>query len=309
MVLLVGMSASVPMFAGSEVVGSVAGSMNASVEGQALLPNTTVFNGDSLQVKEGAAVVALGNGSRVALGRETVAKFLRNDNAVTVVLTEGNVSLFHPDSQSAVKVQIGQVTVEPAPGFKTLGEVAMANGTIVVTAKDGSLLVNDGTGRTKEVAKGKTIALTPKTARAPQTGGSQKLGGGPNWVEYTMLGATGVATIFAILAYSDAKDAKSTASQAVSAAELAASNAAAAGSSAVSAAMDAGSAAREAGSAAASAVSSANAAAISRDVINHAEIVNVGCSLNTLAASLMSPVVSPYTPLAGKCPAGLNNPF
>jgi len=307
MVLLVGMLASVPMFAGSEVVGSVAGSMNASVAGQALLPNTTVFNGDSLQVKEGAAVVALGNGNRVALGRETVAKFLRNDNAFTVVLTEGNVSLFHPDNQSAVKVQVGNVTVEPAPGFKSLGEVAMANGTIVITSKDGTLRVNEGNGRTQDVVKGKTIALVPKTARAPQTGGSQKLGGGINWTEYTMVGVAGVATIFAILAYSDAKDAKSSASNAVSAALVAASNAAAAGSSAVSAASDAKSASLSAIESSRASISSTLQSAF---VVQHAETVNVGCALNTLAGELTPPAtVSPYTPLKGSCPATVATPF
>ena len=305
MVLLVGMLASVPMFAGSEVVGSVAGSMNASVAGQALLPNTTVFNGDSLQVKEGAAVVALGNGNRVALGRETVAKFLRNDNAFTVVLTEGNVSLFHPDNQSAVKVQVGNVTVEPAPGFKSLGEVAMANGTIVITSKDGTLRVNEGNGRTQDVVKGKTIALVPKTARAPQTGGSQKLGGGINWTEYTMVGVAGVATIFAILAYSDAKDAKSSASNAVSAALVAASNAAAAGSSAVSAASDAKSASLSAIESSRASISSTLQSAF---VVQHAETVNVGCALNTFASDVgVTP--SPYTPVVGSCPATVATPF
>jgi len=305
MVLLVGMSASVPMFAGSEVVGSVAGSMNASLGGQALLPNTTLFNGDSLQVKEGAAVVALGNGGRVVLGRETAAKFLRSDNAVTVVLTAGNVSLFHPDNQAAVKVQVGTVTVEPAPGFKTLGEVAMADGTVVITSRDGTLLVNDGSGRTKEVAKGKTIALMPKTARAPQTGGSQKLGGGINWTEYTMVAVAGVATIFAILAYSDAKGARSYALAAITAANNAASNAAAAGSMAVSAASDAKS---NTLSAIESSRASISAALQSAFVLQHAETVNVGCSLNTFASNF-SGVVSPYTPLAGSCPATIATPF
>jgi hypothetical protein len=279
------------MFAASDVVGSVAGSLNASVGGQALVPNTTVFNGDSLQVKEGAAVVALGNGSRVALGRDTVAKFLRNDNAVTVVLTEGNVSLFHPDSQAAVKVQVGYVTVEPKPGFKTLGEVAMANGTIVITAKDGTLQVNDGGGRTTEVAKGKTIALTPKTARGPQTGGAQKLGGGPNWVEYTMLGVAGGAIIFAILAWSRTKQASSNAA-------VAASNAAAAISAAGSA-----------GSAAVSSIQSAQAVLTAAIAVQHAETVNVGCALNSLAGEFTPPLASPYTPLVGSCPAGIATPF
>jgi len=249
--------------------------------------------------------VALGNGNRVALGRETVAKFLRNDNAFTVVLTEGNVSLFHPDNQSAVKVQVGNVTVEPAPGFKSLGEVAMANGTIVITSKDGTLRVNEGNGRTQDVVKGKTIALVPKTARAPQTGGSQKLGGGINWTEYTMVGVAGVATIFAILAYSDAKDAKSSASNAVSAALVAASNAAAAGSSAVSAASDAKSASLSAIESSRASISSTLQSAF---VVQHAETVNVGCALNTFASDVgVTP--SPYTPVVGSCPATVATPF
>jgi len=292
MLILLGMLASVPVFAGSAVVGSVAGSLNASVGGQALLPNTTVFSGDSLQVKEGAAVVALENGNRVALGKDTAASFQRNDNVVTIFLTEGSVSLFHPDSKTALKVQAGGVTVEPAPGFKTMGEVAMANGTVMVTAKDGTLQVNEN-GKTVEVAKGKTIALTPKTARAPQTGGSQKLGGAPAWVDYTILGISGGAIIAAILAYSDAKGAKSNAI-------VAASNA----SSAIAAAQAAGSNAASAIQSAYIAQSSALQAAF---LIDHAESVNVGCSLNTFANA--EGVASPYTPLVGSCPAGIATPF
>jgi hypothetical protein len=292
MVLLVGMLASVPMFAGSAVVGSVAGSLNASVGGQALLPNTTVFSGDSLQVKEGAAVVALDNGNRVALGKDTVASFLRNNDAVTVVLTEGNVSLFHSDSQTAVKVQAGGVTVEPVPGFKTLGEVAMANGTIMITSKDGTLLVNEGNGKTVQVAQGKTIALMPKTARAPQTGGSQKLGGAPAWVDYTIFGIAIGGLIAAIVAWSDAKGARSNALVAASAAAVAGSNAVSAIESAQSS------------------IASAVTAAV---IIEHAEVVAVGCALNTLAAGLpptgYDGPVSPYAPLVGTCQTLSTNPL
>jgi hypothetical protein len=302
LIMLIGvMLASEPVFAASAVVGSVAGSMNASVGGQALLPNTTVFSGDSLQVKEGAAVVALDNGNRVALGKDTVASFLRNNDAVTVVLKEGNVSLFHPDSKTALKVQAGGVTVESAPGFKTLGEVAMVNGTVMITAKDGTLQVNEN-GKTVEVAKGKTIALVPKTARAPQTGGSQKLGGAPAWVDYTILVAAGLAFGFAIAGYVKASDASNTAASALSAANVAAANAA----SAISAAQASGS---EAVSAADSARAALTSFLQSAFVIQHAELVNVGCSLNTLAADNFI-TVSPYTPLVGSCPAGLSiTPF
>ena len=288
MLILLGMLASVPVFAGSAVVGSVAGTMNASIGGQALLPNTTIFSGDSLQVKDGAAVVALDNGNRVSLGKDTVASFERSDNAVTVVLTEGGVSLFNPDSKTTLKVRAGGVTVEPAPGFKTMGEVAMMNGTILVTAKDGTLQVNEN-GKTVEVAKGKTIALTPKTKRAPQTGGSQKLGGGaPAWVDYAIFGIAIGGAIAAIIAWSDAKGARSNAALAISHAD-------AAGSAAVSAI-----AAQGAILLSNQQATQSSLAAVA--LLNHTETVNVGCSLNTLATDMG--FASPYVPNSGSCPAG-----
>ena len=137
--LLMGAVATVPALAGSAVIGSVAGSMNASVGGQSLLPNTTIFSGDSLQVRDGVAVIAVGNNSRVIFGRDTVASFLRDSNQVTVLLTQGNVSMVHPNDGTSLRVKAGQISVTPGAGFKTLGEVAMLNGSLVVTAKEGAL--------------------------------------------------------------------------------------------------------------------------------------------------------------------------
>jgi hypothetical protein len=86
-----------PVFSGSAVVGSVAGSMNATIGGQALLPNTTIFSGDSLQVNDGVAVVAIDNTSRMVFGRETTVSFLRGADEVTVLLGRGNLSMYHPE--------------------------------------------------------------------------------------------------------------------------------------------------------------------------------------------------------------------
>ncbi|HEV2380174.1 MAG TPA: hypothetical protein VG206_10315, partial [Terriglobia bacterium] len=55
-VVLAALLVAAPLYAGSAVVGSVAGSLNATVGGQALVPSTVIFSGDSLQVKDGAAV-------------------------------------------------------------------------------------------------------------------------------------------------------------------------------------------------------------------------------------------------------------
>ena len=164
-------------------MGSVAGSVNATLGGQVLVPNSTIFSGDSLQVRDGVAVIALGRGSRMVFGRESTVSFSREADSVTAVLGQGNVSLFSPDGGAGVRVKVGEVTIAPAKGFKTMGEVAMANGSVTVTTKEGLLRV-EGDGQAVDVAKGKTIAVMPKVARAPRGGGGRlcpEPGGGPYW--------------------------------------------------------------------------------------------------------------------------------
>jgi len=213
--LLIGAVATVPALAGSAVIGSVAGSMNATVGGQSLLPNTTIFSGDSLQVRDGVAVIAVGNNSRVIFGRDTVASFLRDSNEVTVLLSQGSVSMLHPNEGTPVRVKAGDISVAPAAGFKSLGEVAMLNGSVVVTAKEGALQVDDH-GATKNVAKGQTIVLSPKTAQ--KKGGGACCGGGGNTaLEVGAVGAGGIAAILAGIAMSRAGNANTNALAAVAA--------------------------------------------------------------------------------------------
>lgn len=238
----------IPALGASAVVGSVAGGTNATIGGQVLVPNTTLFSGDSLRVKDGAAVVAMGAGTRMVFGRDTVASFERGTDEVTVLLGQGNVSMYHPENGMALRVKIGEVSVVAEKGFKTLGDVAMVNGTVIVTAKDGMLRVQ-GPERTMELTKGKTIAITPKTARTPQpdqAGGAgvaaSHLTSG-QWLAIGGLaaGGTGATTGFVNLhkinqtkdvanqADADAKAAQAAAAQAAAEAALANSNAIAAG--------------------------------------------------------------------------------
>ncbi len=235
--LLAGTMATVPARAGSAVIGSVAGSMNASIGGQSLLPNTTIFSGDSLQVKDGVSVIAVGNSSRVIFGRDTVASFLRDSNDVTVLLSQGNVSLLHPSDGTAVRVKVGEVSITPAAGFKTLGEVAMLNGAVIITAKEGSLQVEDH-GATKNVAKGQTIIIAPKTAKGGggSGGGAGWGGGGSTALEVAAVGAGGAAAILAGVAMSRAGNSTTAANAATSAANAATSAASAASAAAAAAA-------------------------------------------------------------------------
>jgi len=275
-VILFGLVAVVPAFAGSSVVGSVAGSMNATVGGQTLLPNTTIYSGDSLQVRDGLAVVALGSTSRMVLGRDTVASFLRESNEVTILLAQGNVSLFQADDSAPVRVKASDVSVAPVSGFKTLGEVAMLDGTMVVTTKEGMLRV-EGNGQTVNVAKGKSITVHPN-ANAPSGGSNppsgQHVSAGTLWGIGGVI-AGGVAAILAGIDLSRSGNAENNASGAQSTAAAAES------------------AANAAGSIANAAASLANAAAS----LAYIATIEAGCALNLEANEQGQ--ASPYTPPSG----------
>jgi hypothetical protein len=171
----------------------------------------------------------------MVFGRDTVASFLRDANEITVLLSQGNVSVFHPVDGSAVRVKAGNVSIVPAAGFKTLGEVAMLNGSVVVTAKEGALQVDDH-GTTKNVTKGQTIVIAPKTANGPGGGGAGAGGSGPTILAAGALGASVTAAILAGLTVSRANDATTAASSATAAGNQAIITANGAASSAATAA-------------------------------------------------------------------------
>lgn len=275
LLLLLGVVAAAPAFAGSAVIGSVAGSMNATIGGQPLIPNTTIFSGDSLQVNDGVAVVAVDKSSRMVFGRDTTASFLRDPNEVTVLLSRGNVSMYHPQDGAALRLKVGDVTVVPAKGFKTLGEVAMVGGSVIITAKEGSFRV-EGNGSALEVAKGKTITLPVKAAAARAAGSPARPAVSTDPVPLATLIAAGVGAGFGVGALIEAKDAKDNAASATTAANAA-------------------------NTTAGNAVAAANAANATAGTAN-TNAIAAGCALNTVAVQGDLVKVSPFTPTGGKAP-------
>jgi len=272
------MVAAIPAFAGSSVVGSVAGSINATIAGQPVLVGSTVFSGDSLKVKDGAAVVTLDRGSRAVFGRNSEVSFSRDAQSVTAHLSAGSVSIFQPgEERNGMRVKFDNVTIGPAGGYKTLGEVAMLGDTVVVRTKEGMMSVNFANGTTTEVPAGEVLRLVPNTQRAPQeAAGSQHYGSQINWVEVATLAAATTAAILAGIDISKADNA----TNAANAAAAAAASAVAAASSAASAA-----------SAEAAAAESAAVAA--------------GCAENIVYRQTNPTGPSPFTPPTGyTCPTG-----
>ena len=163
-------TAELRLLGGDGAIGFVAGSASATLSGEAVRAKTALFNGDSLQASAPTAV-SLKDGGRMVLDRDTAASFRETANEVTVTLDRGNLSLYQPQAGKGLKVQAGDISIEPARGFKTQGEVAMVNGQLTVTANEGSMHVR-GDGVSMVAQKGKTVRLTPKTARASGASGS-----------------------------------------------------------------------------------------------------------------------------------------
>ncbi|MGH9395770.1 MAG: hypothetical protein ACRD18_02820 [Terriglobia bacterium] len=252
--------------AGSAAVGMVAGTLNASMDGQTLVPNAVVFSGDNLHVKDGTAVVALDGGSRMAFGQNTAASFVRDSNTVTLRLKQGQVLLFHPARGPQFQVQAGGISVTPSPGFKAMGAVAMLDGSVVVTTKEGTFRVQ-GNGHTIDVAKGKTIVIRPKVKNAPQTGVSQKLIGNNEVLEAAAVGAGGVGVILGAVGMERAGDANETAAKATAQSKAA--------------------------------TAAANSAILAAKQAQENAFL-VGCALNDLTNDLNPKSPSPFTPPKGK---------
>jgi len=261
---------------GSTVIGSVAGSLNSTVGDQPALPNAVIFSGDTVRVKDGAAVIAVRGGSQFVVGRESQASFLRDGNTVSVLLGQGSLSVYEAGSLVGIEVRANGLSIVPAKGFKTLGEVAMLGGAVRVTVKEGILRV-EGNGPALEVGKGKTITIQPKTQRAPQAtvGG----GAGNDHTDRALtIGALGIGTAGLIVGFVGVSRANS------------ASDAATAASNTASSAANAAAAAAQAAQAATSLASAVEQASLLESNV-------VGCDLNKFANSQGQP--SPYTPPPG----------
>ena len=242
---ILGVLASIPAFGGSSVVGAVVAAKNASVRGVALMPGHTLFSGDDLRVEHGMTLVTMGKGSRMVFGRDTVASFERESSEVTALLDRGTVSVYHPmDDLVPLRLEVGNLLIEPAEGFGTLGEVAVTDEGVVIKTTQGLLQVEpEGTGQAFQVPKGETVKFVPNlnkvAAASQQQGGAQphrRRKGGFFWLP---AGAAAAGGILAALAVSNAGGANDAANKARAAAGAAAADANGAANAANTAAQNA----------------------------------------------------------------------
>jgi hypothetical protein len=182
--------------ASSAIVGVAVAVSNSSIDGTALQSGRTIVSGDDLRVGEGTALVAMGSGSHMLFGPDTAASFERTSDEVTVVVARGNVTLYQPHSDAVrLRVKVDDLLLAPAADAETLGEVAVSDGALYVTTKQGLLRLEEG-GSTMDLPKGKWVRLH-RTARSRQLSRGSS---GRSTVEWVAAGTASTAAVLAGLA-------------------------------------------------------------------------------------------------------------
>lgn len=141
--VLVGLLASPAWAATNPVVGMAGPSQEASVRGAGLLPGTTLFSGDIVQVgARGDAALSFGRGSMVRLSEETTLRLDKSDNRIAFELVRGRVA-FRSSEQLPIEAHLADANIRSANGLAAVGVMAFRTPKlVVVTAEKGSLLIS-----------------------------------------------------------------------------------------------------------------------------------------------------------------------
>jgi hypothetical protein len=125
------------------VVGTAGPSQAASVRGAGMLPGTTLFSGDTVDVgSRGDAALSFGRGSMVRLSEETTLRLEKGDNRVAFELLRGRVA-FRSSEQLPVEAHLADANIRSANGLAAVGVMAFRSPKVVVVlAERGSLLIS-----------------------------------------------------------------------------------------------------------------------------------------------------------------------
>jgi hypothetical protein len=141
--VLVGLLAAPAWCATNPVVGTAGPSQGATVRGAGLLPGTTLFSGDFVDVgSRGDAALSFGRGSMVRLSEETTLRLEKGDNRVAFELLRGRVA-FRSSEQLPLEAHLADANIRSANGLAAVGVMAFRSPKVVVVlAERGSLLIS-----------------------------------------------------------------------------------------------------------------------------------------------------------------------
>ncbi len=131
-------------------VGTVQGSHDAIVRGTTLVPGTTVYSGDRINVgAHGSAWISLPRGGQVILSSNSQASLERAGTAEPVRLVmEKGYGKFRPGANGPLEAILGDATIRTADATG-VGYINVVNGnSALIGAEKGNVVVTTPTGST-----------------------------------------------------------------------------------------------------------------------------------------------------------------
>jgi hypothetical protein len=159
-----------PAFSSPGVVGTAANSQGARVRGVELVPGTTIFSGDTIDVGEqGRARITLAGGGMMRLDANTQIRLTRTAEKIEFELTMGRIAFRLPGQP--VQARLADATIASANGQEAAGIIAMLSPTKgIIASEKGELLVTTATNaKSVTLREGEGVEVT---VPPPQKGGA-----------------------------------------------------------------------------------------------------------------------------------------
>lgn len=143
-----------PSWASTPIFGTVQDSSSAVVRGTPLVPGTTVFSEDKIEVgPNGHALIAFKGGAQLQLQANSQAQILRSDKADRLqVEVQRGLARFRSSAERQLEAVLADATIRPANGSLSVGYVSfLSPTTAVIGAEKGALLIttaHDGASAT-----------------------------------------------------------------------------------------------------------------------------------------------------------------
>lgn len=170
LVILLSCLLAFPAWANANVVGTTGASRAANIRGAALLPGTTIFSGDTVEVGPGgSAFFSLVGGGQFHLAANSLARVGRIGDAIQLEVGRGRAS-FRTSEKTKIEARLADATIRSTGSKPVIGVIAFLSPTkAVVGAEKGEIVVttaHDGKTMTLKDGEGVEVVLAPAPATA-----------------------------------------------------------------------------------------------------------------------------------------------
>lgn len=198
----------VPLWAISAPVGTIASSNGATVSGTLAAPGSSLYSGDTLTVPaKGNASLLLNGGSRVLISSNSLTRVVRDGSAYALEVKRGGVA-FTSSSHSLVEGRVADIVFHPRnPSQPAVGYIKFLDPShpVFYADKGAWLLTSSDSGNSRVLNSGEKIEGLVTTANSNQSNQSTTMKNKKNhkkrmaviWIGTALVGtATGLGLAF-----------------------------------------------------------------------------------------------------------------